>query len=203
VEKVSQADWNAAKDRLRAAEKYHKQRLDQSPKRDDIIREFGKSAVRDHPDGSWTASIKHDKDKMMRAERMFKGQRNVDSERGKESQAKIPRQRVMLKNGKTADLYEHLADDQARMAGARPMTRYSNPRDYYSLGGAARDYEQGPDGLYFHWADGWEPTNLWRNGTEGPQRDPAGNVWVEVNNEWVLKEETDGADDGDGDCCPS
>lgn len=182
----------------------HKERLKQAaPDRAAIIGEFGKGAVKDHADGSWTASIKHDKDKMMRAERMFKGVRKEQTERHQKTQAEIERERVKTRDGKILDLYAHRADEQAAKMGARPMSKLHGPRDYFSMGSSAAKYQQGMDRLYFVWNGGWEPTNLWRSGAEGPQRDPSGNVWVEVETDgklsWVLKEELDGPDDGDGD----
>lgn len=119
---------------------------------------------------------------------MMKGVRKEQKERGDEVKATIEKERVKAKDGRVLDVYAHLADQQAHRNGFRPMTNRHGPRDYFSVGGAP-DYVRGPDGLYFVWNDGWEATNMWRNGAESPQRDPAGNVWVEGVDGWEVKED--------------
>jgi hypothetical protein len=74
-----------------------------------------------------------------------------------------------------------------RAAGRNGMS----PAFHFSMG--AENHEQGPDGLWFVWRDGWDATNLWRrSGVVSPQRDPDGNVWVEVDGEWQLEGEVEG-----------
>ncbi len=165
-------------------------KIDASPKRADFEREFGKDKVKDEGGGEWSLSLKEDH-QIKRAIEMQEGTRKIEIERGAEMQARLKRERVIRKvDGKMVEFPEEMLDqakDKFIPAGRNGRTASLK----FGLSDAFRRYEQGPDGLWFVWDGGWEPTELWRNAAEGPQRDPDGNEWVERNGEWFLGDEVD------------
>lgn len=121
---------------------------------------------------------------------MMDGVRRVRRERSDEFRSKQPKEKVVRRDGRVVEIsathVEHLKDKR----GLKPVGRNGvSASIYFGLSDAAERYERGPDGLYFVWNDGWEPTNLWRNGAKSPQRDPDGNLWVEQDGEWSLEDE--------------
>jgi len=120
---------------------------------------------------------------------MQEGSRKIEVERGHIEQARMKRERVVRKgDGRVIDFPEELIDQAKHKF--RPAGRNGKaPAERFSLFQAFGRYEQGPDGLWFVDKDGWEPTNLWRKNAQSPQHDPDGNLWIEVNGEWVLDDE--------------
>jgi len=160
-----------------------------------VEKEFGKDNVKDDPStpGGWVCTIKHDKQKMLRAEAMMKGVRKEDAERGRIVQDAIEKESVTMPDGSVRPIYGHLLDGvrQKFKKGLRGTGRYGKaPSEYFGLQGSYGKYEQGPEGLTFVWNDGWEPTNLWAEKAVGDvQHDPDGNVWVRSGDDWVLESE--------------
>lgn len=119
---------------------------------------------------------------------MTDGVRRIDTERGAEVNEKRKRnsERVVRKDGKALDFPSDMLEsvkDRFRPAGRNR----NSPAEFFGMSDCYGSYEQGPDGLWFVWNDGWEPTELWRNGAQAPQRDPDGNVWLEANGEWEVE----------------
>jgi hypothetical protein len=178
-------------ERCEAAAKSAERKVQQSPDKESVIAEFGRDCVTENPDGSWVARIR-DREKMKKAVGMMSGVHREESERGREVQASQARERVVMEDDSIREVPEHLLDNMRRKftKGMRPVGRNGKAAAlHFSLTGATERYERGPDGLYFSWSDGWVPINLWRNGALSPQRDPEGNVWVEVDGEWILMDE--------------
>ena len=181
--------------RAEGAVRSHEKKVFQSPDRASVEKEFGKDNVKDDPKvpGGWVCTIKHDKQKMMRAESMMRGVRKEDAERGKEVQSAYEREDVFYPDGSKRSVVTHTMDSvRAKFKkGMRGAGKYGlAPTEYYALSQSYGKYEQGPEGLWFVWNDGWEPTNLWANQAKGEtQHDPDGNVWVKTEGEWALAEE--------------
>lgn len=129
-----------------------------------------------------------DRADIRKAFEMQEGTRRIDVERGAVLQARMKREKVVRRDGRVVDFPEDMVD-QAK-ARLRPAGRHGGaPSVRFGLNESFGRYEQGPDGLWFVWNDGWEPTNLFRKGVASPQRDPDGNVWVEKDGEWLLEDE--------------
>jgi len=120
---------------------------------------------------------------------MQSGARREEVERGDLMQSRLKRERVVRKgDGRVMEVPEEVAEQAKHKF--RPAGRNGGaPSERFSMSDSARGYVRGPDGLYFKWDGGWLPTNLWRNGALSPQKDPDGNVWVEVDGEWSLMDE--------------
>jgi hypothetical protein len=169
-----------------------RRKIDASPKREDFEREFGKGRVKDEKDGSWTLTL-HDRDEIKKAHQMQNQLRRVEVERGEQVQAKWDgkREKLQRPDGRLVDIPDELVD-QAKGNGLRPVGRNKKSAvGYFALSSSMQGYEQGPDGLWFVWNDGWEPTALWTRDKDlaEKQRDPDGNVWVRHEGEWVLESE--------------
>ena len=181
--------------RTEDAVRSHQKKVFQSPDRASVEKEFGKDNVKDDPStpGGWVCTIKHDKQKMLRAEQMMRGVRKEDAERGKEVQSMYDREDVFYPDGSKRQVYSHTMDAvrQKFKKGLRGAGKYGlAPTEYYGLSQSYGKYEQGPEGLWFVWNDGWEPTNLWADQAKGDeQHDPSGNLWRRVDGEWTLAEE--------------
>jgi hypothetical protein len=166
-----------------------KRKIDAEPKREDYEREFGKDKVKDEGNGSWSLSLKERED-IKRAVQMTDRARHHEIERGEQLRAKSDgkREKVMRRDGRVIEIREDLVDSIKHRV--RPVGRNGGaPSLRFGLNQAFGKYEQGPDGLWFVWNDGWEPTNLFNRGALSPQRDPEGNVWVKDGDEWVLMDE--------------
>lgn len=169
----------------------HQRKTEASPQRADFEREFGKERVRDEKDGSWTLTL-HERDDIKKAHQMQEGVRRLDIERGEQLRAKSDgsRERMYRPDGRVVEMeQEHVGHAKAKLRsvgrnGGAPSLRFGLSDSYGK-------YEQGPDGLWFVWNDGWEPTRLWEHQAKGEvQRDPDGNVWVrEHDGEWVVAPE--------------
>lgn len=168
--------------------KAQKAKAEASPQRADFEREFGKNKVKDEPDGSWSLTVREDKD-IRKAYEMQEGSRKIEVEEGYKQQAAMPRERVIRRDGRMVEFPEELVEQAKHRFKGGAGRHGKAPTQYYSLGDSARRYRMGPDGLWFVWNEGWEPVDLWRAGATGPQHDPDGNVWVEVNGEWKLTDE--------------
>lgn len=159
-----------------------------SPQREDFEREFGKDRVKDEPDGSWVLSVKEPAE-VRKAYEMQEGIRKIDIEAGARAQARMPRERLIRKSdGRMVEVPEEIIEQtkhKFRPAGKNGLA----PAVRFGLSDVFKDFEKGPDGLWFRWDDGWLATNFWRRDAKSPQRDPDGNVWVEVNGEWLLEDE--------------
>jgi len=162
-----------------------------SPKREDFEKEFGKHRIKDEKDGSWTLTLKGDeRENIKKAHQMQEGTRRIEVERGAEMQARMKREKVVRRDGKVVGVPEDMVDTMKRN-GIRPVGRNGTSVAIRSnLSNSYGKYKQGPDGLWFVWNDGWEPTKLWAPADAGEtQRDPDNNVWVLVDGEWSLAEE--------------
>lgn len=165
--------------------------VDASPQRADFEREFGKDKVKDEKDGSWTLTL-HERDDIRKAHQMQEGMRKLDIERGEQVKAKSDgrREKLVRRDGRVIELADELVD-QAKHKGLRPAGRNGRSVPIRShLSSSYGKYEQGPDGLWFVWNDGWEPTKLWEPSSPAEkQRDPDGNVWVRAEDGgWELDE---------------
>lgn len=165
----------------------YERKVQASPSLDDWKREFG-DKVKCDGNGNFEINLK-DRQDIRRAHEMQEGARRIEVERGYELHSREKKQRVIRKDGRITEVTE-----QAERVGRhniRPLGRNGvSAAERFSFFGAAQRYEQGPDGLWFVWSDGWDATNLWRKeNVRSPQRDPDGNVWVEVSGEWQLQEE--------------
>ena len=167
-----------------------RKKAEASPQRADFEREFGAASVKDNADGSWTCTLR-DKDQARRAFDMQAGIRKIDVERGEQRRAKHDgkRERVARQDGRIIEMREDLIDNVKHKV--RPVGRYSTaPSVRFGLSESFGKYEQGPQGLWFVWNGGWEPTSLFGGAAlEGEQHDPDGNVWLKVQDEWVLESE--------------
>lgn len=180
--------------RAEGAGKAHERKVFQSPDRDSVEKEFGKENVKDDPKnpGGWICTVKHDQQKIKRAAEMMSRVHKEDSERGKEVQSMYDKEDVFYPDGTRRQVYGHLMDaTRQKVKGMRGVGRFGlAPTEYFGLSQSYGKYEQGPEGLWFVWNDGWEPTKLWESQAKGDtQRDPDGNVWVKVEGEWTLSEE--------------
>jgi hypothetical protein len=171
------------------AARVQERKAEASPKREDFEKEFGKHRVKDEKDGSWTLTL-HEREDIRKAHQMQEGTRRIEVERGAEMQARMKRERVVRRDGKTVDVPEDMVDTMKR-SGIRPVGRNGVSAAIRSnLSQSYGNYKQGPKGMWFVWNDGWEPTSLWSKADYGDeQSDPAGNNWVKRNGEWVLDSE--------------
>lgn len=178
-----------------AAAKSMERKVYHSPDRASVEKEFGKDNVKDDPKGppgAWVCTIKHDKAKMLRAEQMLRGVRKEESERGKEYIASIEKEAVTFPDGSRREVYGHLLENtKNKVKGLRGVGRHGKaPTEYFGLTNSYGKYEQGPEGLWFVWNDGWEPTSLWPHQAKGDeQHDPDGNLWLRDGDDWKLAEE--------------
>lgn len=166
-----------------------RRKAEASPPLSEWKKRFGDKVKVDERSGSFTLSL-HDRADIRAAYEMQEGIRKVEVERGREVKSRWDgkRERVVNRKGEVVEVREDLVDrhrDRFRPVGKGR----SAPALHFNIGDAASRYEKGPDGLWFVWRDGWEPTNLWRNGAVSPQRDPDENRWVERDGEWVLESE--------------
>ena len=166
----------------------HQRKIDAGPQRADFEREFGKDRVKDEKDGSWSLTLREDHD-IKRAYQMQEGTRIIEVERGAEMQARMKREKVVRRDGRVVEL-PHETVEQAK-GRLRPAGRYGGaPSLRFGMSDAMGKYEQGPEGLWFVWNDGWEPTSLWDWKAKGiEQHDPDGNLWVKKDGEWLLADE--------------
>lgn len=162
-----------------------------SPKREDFEKEFGKHRVKDEKDGSWTVTLRGDeRESIKRAHQMQDGTRKIEVERGAEMQSRVKKERVVRRDGRVVDAPEELVDTMKR-SGLRPAGRNGGaPSLRFGLSDSFGRYKQGPQGLWFVWNDGWEPTSLWsEKAKDDEQHDPDGNLWVRAGEGWVLADE--------------
>lgn len=168
--------------------KAQKARADQTPPPSEWKKQFG-DKCKLSPDGtSFELTVRDDKD-IRKAHEMQEGSRKIEVEEGAKQQAMMARERVIRRDGRMVEFPEELVDHVKHRFKGGAGRHGKAPTQYYSLGDASRRYKMGPDGLWFVWNEGWEPVELWREGATGPQHDPDGNVWVEVNGEWKLTDE--------------
>lgn len=167
----------------------HQRKIDASPKREDFEREFGKDRIKDEGDGKWSLSL-HERDEIKKAHQMQAGTRAIEVERGAEMQARIKREKVVNRNGRVVDVAEDQVDTIKRN-GIRPAGRYGGaPSLRFGLSDVFGKYTQGPQGLWFVWNGGWEPTRMWEAQAVGDeQHDPDGGLWVKKDGEWLLADE--------------
>lgn len=145
--------------------------------------------MKDLPDGSWECTVNDPQD-IKRAFQMQEGVRRIDVERGEQLSAKRQRdkERVVRKDGKVIEIDGDLIDHAKNRI--RPLGRGGrSAAESFSFSGLAQRYVRGPDGLDFVWDGGWQPVTIWATAASSPQRDPAGNVWVKPNGEWLLESE--------------
>lgn len=164
-------------------------KIDASPKREDFEREFGKQRIKNEADGSWSLSLHYRAD-IRKAHEMQEGTRKLDVDRGYELHSRVPRQRVVRRDGRVIEVAEE--GEHAAKRNIRPLGRGGvSACERFSMADSYGRYEQGPDGLWFVWNDGWEPTALWEKpeyrGTR--QHDPDGNVWLMHEEDWALESE--------------
>ena len=124
---------------------------------------------------------------------MMEGPRRVKLERDRERGAIRARDyvKVVREDGKVVSISPDTVDGLKDKRRLRPIGRNGvSAAQHFGLSGSFGKYEQGPDGLWFVWNDGWEPTTLF-GGSEAlsPQRDPDGNMWVKVDGEWLFESE--------------
>lgn len=157
-----------------------------SPGLDDWKREFG-DKVKVDAGGNFEINLT-DRQDIRKAHEMQEGARRIEVERGYELHSRVKRERVIRKDGRIIEIDENSLEHAKNRV--RPLGRNKTSAAlHFGMNDAAQRYEQGPDGLWFVWSDGWDATNLWRRpGLAEKQRDPDGNVWVEVNGEWELEE---------------
>jgi hypothetical protein len=172
------------------AAKARERKVFASPKREDFEREFGKDKVKDEGGGQWSLTL-HERDDIKKAHQMQAGLRREEIERGEAVRAKDDgrREKVVRRDGRVVEVpYETVEQAKGRL---RPAGRYGGaPSLRFGLSDAMGKYEQGPQGLWFVWNDGWEPTRMWEHQAKGDeQRDPDGNLWLKREGEWVLDSE--------------
>lgn len=138
--------------------------------------------------GEYSLNLR-ERDDIKKAHQMLEGQRKHEVERGAENQAALKREKVVRRDGRVVDFPEELVD--AAKKNFRPAGRYGGaPSLRFGLSESFGNYEQGPEGLWFVWNDGWEPTTLFTKGVVGDeQHDPDGNLWVKKDGEWLLADE--------------
>lgn len=170
------------------AAKAQRKRADEAPPPSEWKKKFG-SKCKVSPDGnSFELTVREDKD-IRAAYEMQEGSRRIDVEQGALAQSRMKRERVIRKgDGRMVEFPEELLE-QTKHRFHTPGRNGGAPSVRFGLTDVFEKYEQGPDGLWFVWNGGWEPTSLWRNGAQSPQRDPDLNVWIEVNREWLLDSE--------------
>lgn len=173
------------------AAKARQKKVDASPDRAAFESEFGKDKIKDEGNGDWSLTL-HDRDDIKRAHQMQDGARKHEVERGAQLHAKNDgrREKVVRRDGHVLDFPEDLID--IAKSKFRPAGRNGGaPSVRFGLSDSFGRYEQGPDGLWFVWDGGWEPTSLFTRDKQlaDRQRDPNGNVWVKVEGEWVLSED--------------
>lgn len=161
-----------------------------APSAEDIRRETG-ARIEYKENGDWVAHVP--KDQMAKGVAMMQGPRSIKLERDRERQAKREKdfEKVVTRDGRVVGISPAHVDMFKNKRGLRPVGRNGvSAALRFGLNQAFEKYEQGPDGLWFVWNDGWEATNLFRKASvQSPQKDPDGNVWVERDNEWFLEDE--------------
>ena len=172
------------------AAKARERKVKASPQREDFESEFGKDKVKDEGNGRWSLDLK-EKSEMKRAMEMQAGIYREEIERGEVVKAKSDgkRERVVRRDGIVIDI-PHETVEQAK-GRLRPVGRNGRaPSLKFGLSDSFGKYEQGPEGLWFVWNDGWEPTKMWESQAVGDeQHDPDGNLWVKKDGEWLLSSE--------------
>ena len=156
----------------------------------DLERE-AKAKVTYNPDGSWVAEVP--REHIKRGVAMMEGSRRIKLDRDRERGAQRARDyvKVVRPDGKVVSISPDTVDGLKDKKHLRPVGRGGNSDvRHFGLSESFGKYEQGPEGLWFVWNDGWEPTSLFGGDKrEGSQPDPDGNVWVRVDSEWVLESE--------------
>ena len=172
------------------AAKARERKVKASPQREDFEREFGKDKVKDEGGGRWSLTLR-ERDDIKRAVQMQSGLHREEIERGEAVKAKSDgkREKVVRRDGVVIDI-PHETVEQAK-GRLRPVGRNGGaPSLRFGLHDSMGKYEQGPEGLWFVWNDGWEPTSLWDWKAKGDeQHDPHGNLWVKKDGEWLLADE--------------
>lgn len=151
-------------------------------------KEFGNKVKVDEKTGAFEINLRESAD-IKRAIEMQEGTRRIDVERGAVLQARMKREKVVRHDGVMVEFPEELVDQAKHRF--RPAGRHGGaPSVRFGLNEAFGKYEQGPEGLWFVWNDGWEPTKLFGGDRmDGHQHDPDGNLWVKQGSEWVLEDE--------------
>lgn len=151
-------------------------------------KQFGNKVKVDEKTGAFELNLREPAD-IRRAFEMQEGTRRIDVERGATLQARMKRTKVIRHDGRMVEFPEDMVEQAKHKF--RPAGRHGGaPSVRFGLSESFGRYEQGPDGLWFVWNGGWEPTTLFGGKQiDGHQRDPDGNLWVKQGNEWVLEDE--------------
>lgn len=151
-------------------------------------KQFGSKVKVDEKTGAFELNLREPAD-IKRAFEMQEGTRRIDVERGAILQARMKREKVVRRDGRMVEFPEELIEQSKHRF--RPAGRHGGaPSVRFGMSESFGRYEQGPNGLWFVWNDGWEPTTLFGGeGLTGHQRDPDGNLWVHNGVEWLLEDE--------------
>jgi len=183
---VASRSISEAADAARAA----RRKVEASPQLSDWKREFGNKVSVNERTGDYSLNLR-DRDDIKKAYQMQEGARKLEVERGAELQSRWDgkKEKVVRRDGRVMDVPEELIDNVKHKV--RPAGRNGKGTSLkFGLSSSFGKYEQGPDGLWFVWDDGWEPTKLFLKGEVGDrQRDPDGNTWVKVDGEWEIDSE--------------
>ena len=106
---------------MREAMQDVKRQAEAAPRAEDFAKEAGARVVY-KPDGSWTATVRGDEN-IRRAVHMQNGSRKVEIERGMKLDASRPKEKLVTPDGRVNHAPVHLAEQIAKMNGAKPAGR--------------------------------------------------------------------------------
>ena len=119
---------------MRDAMKDVNRQAEAAPRAEDFARE-AKADVVYKPDGSWTATVRGEEN-IRRAVHMQNGSRKVEIERGQKMDASRPKETLVAPDGRTMAAPVHLAEQIAKMHGAKAKVNWGRPsKRYVARGG--------------------------------------------------------------------
>ena len=109
-------------------------KAEKAPRAEDFAREAG-ATVEYGKDGTWTATVRG-AENIRRAVHMQNGSRKVEIERGQKLDASRPKETLVAPDGRTMAAPVHLAEQIAKMHGAKAKVNWGRPsKRYVARGG--------------------------------------------------------------------
>lgn len=110
-----------------------KRQAEAAPRAEDFANEVGAEVVYGK-DGTWTATVRGDEN-IRRAVKMQDASRKVEMERGEKLDASRPKEVLVDEYGRHKAVPVHLAEQVAKMHGAKPKRYYGRPKERWVVRG--------------------------------------------------------------------